>query len=381
MTLKSQDYQESLGRRLRIAREAAGFSTRDAAVRFTLAFGQKTSHVTIGNYERGLSKLSEEILRAFAQLYDRPINWICDNGAVLEGLRYRALKSVSVRDKKDFSHNAQLWLETYFHIEKILNRPLSSKFSPFKVSRDESGSQLAVRIRDVYKLFDHPLPSAIRLLEDFGIYVIQLSSNARIDGFAGLLGDARVVVLNANLPNDRIRLNALHELAHHLYKDCISGPALSYEEVEKRAFEFASYLLIPDSELKRAFAIKSMVRLVQYKERFGVSLAAMIYRAHKKNLISRTLYQRLWKDFARLGYRKNEPGNVIADRPVRMETLIDAAVRQNYTTYGEIASIAGTQETSIRKRVEGTFGGVFEEDVSRKNRSNLKFKSNKHSFN
>ena len=375
MALKSTEHLESIGQRLRIAREAVALSTREVAARLTLSFKQ-TSHVTVGNYERGVSRPSEEILQAFAQLYNRPINWICGKGAILEGLRYRALKSVSVRDRKDFAHNAQLWLETYLYVEGILSRKLLSKHPQFVVSRDESGSQLAKRIRKDYGLGDYPLPSTIRLLEDFGIYIIQLSTAARIDGFAGLLGGLRVVALNANLPNDRIRLNALHELAHHLYEDCVEGPALSHEEVEKRAFEFASHLLIPDGELKEAFAIKSMVRLVQYKERFGVSLAAMIYRAHKNNFISHSLYQRLWRDFTRLGYRKNEPGHVIADRPVRMETLIDAAVQQKYISYADIASVAGTQELSIKRRVEGTFGDLVEEDVSIRNRNNLKFKSN-----
>ncbi|MBW8017988.1 MAG: ImmA/IrrE family metallo-endopeptidase [Planctomycetes bacterium] len=375
MTSETTEHLESVGQRLRIAREAIGLSTREAAARLTLSF-KRTSHVTVGNYERGTSRLPEDALHAFAQLYNRPVHWFCVKRGILEGLRYRALKSVSVRDKKDFSHHAQLWLETYLHVEGILGRNLSPKYPNFEVSHDESGAQLAKNIRELYKLRHFPIPSTIRLLEDFRIYVIQQSSNARIDGFAGLLGGVRVVVLNTNLSNDRIRLNALHELAHHLYEDCIAGPALSHEEVEKRAFEFASHLLIPDDEIEKAFAIKSMVRLVQYKERFGVSLAAMIYRAHQNSIITRALYQRLWKDFTRLGYRKNEPGHVIADRPVRMETLIDSAVQQKRISYAEIASVTGVQESSIRRRIEETFGKIIEEDNSLINRNNIKLKSN-----
>ncbi len=79
----------------------------------------------------------------------------------------------------------------------------------------------------------------------------------------------------------------MHELAHFLYDD---GPSLPPDEVETRAFEFASHMLFPESQLRKAFQLKSMVHLVEYKERFGISLAAMIFRARKSKMISKQLY-------------------------------------------------------------------------------------------
>jgi Zn-dependent peptidase ImmA (M78 family) len=99
-----------------------------------------------------------------------------------------------------------------------------------------------------------------------------------------------------------------------------------------------------------------MVQLVQYKERFGISLAAMIYRARKSNILSQRLYQRLWRDFARLGYRDQEPGNVAADRPLRMEALIDASVSAGRTSYNDIARIAGIDAAVLKERVLSAMG-------------------------
>ena len=366
MAQKFGGHLEGIGQRLRIAREATGLTTRVVAGRISLTV-KPISHVTIGNYERGTTKTPEDILEALAQLYERSVAWFRDNGVALQGLRYRALKSVTVRNQKEFAYQSQLWLETYLYTQNILGRNLSSHHTNFSIDRNDSGRSLAETIRGLYSLGDHPLPSTIRLLENFGIYTIQLSTEARIDAFAGWLGDVRVVVLNANLSNDRIRLNALHELAHHLYEDCINGPALNHEEIEKRAFEFASHMLIPEEQLKEAFALKSMVRLVQYKEQFGISLAAMVYRARQSGLISASRYQRLWRDFARLGYRKNEPGHVGPDRPVRMEALIDSAISQKLISYAEIASIAGTDELTVKRRVFETIGATLEEDVQMNN--------------
>jgi len=189
------------------------------------------------------------------------------------------------------------------------------------------------------------------LLEKFGVRVVQLHTDARVDAFAARFGGTRVVVLNSKLSADRMRLTSLHELAHHLYEDCLIGESLSHDEIEKRAFEFASHMLLPETQLERAMRLKSMVQLVQYKERFGISLAAMIYRARKSDLIPPNLYKRLWRDFGRLGFRKNEPGHVAADRPLRMEALLDAAVSDGKITFATVAQLAGTDESIVKERV------------------------------
>jgi Zn-dependent peptidase ImmA (M78 family) len=175
-------------------------------------------------------------------------------------------------------------------------------------------------------------------------------SDARIDAFVGCFDSSKAVVLNSKLSNDRIRLDAMHELAHFLYDD---GPSLPPAEVEIRAFEFASHMLLPESQLQEAFKWKSMVRLLEYKQRFGISLAAMIFRARKSKIISQRLYQRIWSEFSKLGYRKNEPGRVAYDRPIRMEALIDGAVNNGRTSYEELAKITRKEPIEIERKVMG----------------------------
>ena len=358
-------HKDTMGSRLCFAREAAGLSTRDVE-RQLRSEGKGISHTTIGNYERCVTQPSEEVLKALAAVYQRELEWIRGTGLVLKGVRYRALKSTSVRESNDFKHSAQDWLDTYLYVEKVLDRPLRNKHTNFTINRNISGRRLAEKIRKLYQLGNHALASAIRILEDFGIYVIQIPAHKGIDACAGLIGNSRVVVLNESLSNDRIRLTALHELAHHLYEDCTTGPRLLIEDIESRAFEFASHMLLPEKQLKEALNLKSMIRLVQYKERYGISLAAMIYRARKGNLISESLYKRVWRDFSRLGYRKNEPGHVAADRPLRMESLIDAAVRdKKKMTFAEVAQIAREEEKIVEKRVLGAIGGISFESETR----------------
>ena len=165
-----------------------------------------------------------------------------------------------------------------------------------------------------------PISSIVEVLERFGIRVLEVATDLKIDGLAAKYDAEYVVALNRSVSNDRTRFNAAHELGHILYGDCETDEAAS-KETEQRAFEFASFLLLPNNQLKRAFEGQSMVRLVQYKERFGISLAAMVYRAEKLGFIPKATAKKLWLEFSRRGWRTNEPGEVRPDRATRFEQL------------------------------------------------------------
>ncbi len=346
-----------IGERLRIAREGLGLSTRGAA-ELLASKGISVSHGTLANYERGLTHPPEEVFVSLARIYNRSVEWLRGTGHVLEGIRYRALKAVTVRDKTLYSNEAAAWLDLYLYLESLLGQSLVASRRVLRVDRSITGELLAAEVRRLYNLRNHPVPSVIRLLEDFGVRVAQVHTDVRIDAFAARFGGTCVVVLNAGLSADRMRLTSLHELAHHLYADCLSGASLSHDEIEKRAFEFASHVLIPSSVLKEAFGHKSMVRLVEYKELYGISLAAMVYRGRRERLITQRQYEKIWQQFSKLGFRKDEPGDVAPDRPIRLEALMDCAVANRKTSFAEIARRLGTDENAVRQRVVAAMGGT-----------------------
>lgn len=355
-----------------MARQTTGLSTRVIARRLSEQ-GLPISHATVHNYEAGNTLPSMEVVRALARIYSRSVDWFFAAGPTLRGIRYRCLKSVTVGAKKQYEGEALAWLTVYRHVEGLLER--QRKARRITIQSTDSGRAVAEKIRRKLGFEDYPIPSISRLLEEFGIHVIQVATTERIDGFAAWLDDSPAVVLNSNLPNDRIHLNAAHELAHHLFSDCRGSADLSPDDIEKRAFECASHLLIPESALERAFELKSMVRLIQYKERYGISLAAMIYRARESRILDRKLYEWLWRQFSRLGWRKHEPGKVAPDRPVRMEALIDAAVNTKKVTYADIACLAGVDERAVRQRVLQAVGGMVQDEEEESDGSSYSFEA------
>ena len=298
-----------------------------------------------------------DVLAALAQLYERPLNWFLEQGKTLTGIRYRNLKSrVRITDLHRFEADVQRWTDAYVALESRLGQPLAPSVFDFTLKNDSPSDDLSREVRRLLRLSDdEPIPSVVDVLEQFGVRVLENATDLRIDGLAARYGDEHIVVLNPSVSNDRSRMNAAHELAHILMGDCDSDESES-KAAEQSAFDFASHFLLQNSQLKRAFEGQSMVRLVQFKERFGISLAAMVYRAEKLGFITKPTAKMLWIEFARRGWKTKEPGCVRPDRATRFEQLIDHAVLSNRLSLKEVADISGVRPEAIRERLNYAMG-------------------------
>lgn len=335
--------------KLREARERLGVTTRVLSSRMHLEFGLSISHVAISKMERGLLGASEGYLNALVGLTSLSADWFQKSDQPMVGIRYRALATQSVSAKSCFEAAARPWVRLFLEVFRISGEQDDAKFR-VRAAADETAKALANRLRSIYGFGEYPIPSLARVLENSGTRVIQLTAERGIDAFSAFVGDQPVVVVNSELPADRMRLTLAHELAHVLYGDLNDNKSES-ARIESRAFEFASCFLVPDEPLREAFKGQSMVKLLQYKERYGVSLAAMIYRGKRLGLLSDSVYRKLWRQFTQLGWRKQEPGKVAPDRPLRMEALLDQVVQQRKSTYKELAHLAGLPEPEIRSRI------------------------------
>ena len=224
--------------------------------------------------------------------------------------------------------------------------------------------ELAATVREKSKLReDDPVLSVVAAMEAFGIRVLELTTDVAIDGLAAVFGREFAVVLNPKASNDRCRMNAAHELAHVLYGDC-TETGKTTKAMDEKAFEFACALLIPHSQLVAAFSARSAVRLVEAKERFGISMAAMIYRAEKLAIIDARTAKRLWIQFAKRGWRANEPGVVRADRATRFERMLEEAIATKQIKWSEVSAISGFSRNELNLRMQIAMGIIAEDSDS-----------------
>ncbi len=352
--MNNQMSYTELGFKLKQAREATGMSTRVAVT--LLPKNLIVSHVTLTNYESGKHQAPLDILAALANLYQRPINWFLENSPTLTGIHYRNKKSkIGVHELAQFEAIAQQWLYAYRRLDEELSS-MQSKYK-FDISANGKGADVAMAIRKHLGLNEsEPITSVIEVMEKAGIRVMGLPTELNIDAMAARFGEEDVVVLNTNVPNDRSRMNAAHELGHVLFRDYADSTSSNYKLLESRAFEFASYFLLTKRMLNDAFEGLSMVRLVQFKERYGISLAAMIYRAQVEGILSEDYAKWLWIEFSKRGWRKEEPGHVKKDRATRFEQILESAIHKKSLTWQQAAKITGIREDQLRQRVSQAIG-------------------------
>jgi len=301
-----------------------------------------------------------EILTALAAVYERPLNWFLSDSLTLSNIRYRNRKSrVRQGDLARYEANGIKWLQAYRSLECTLNTPLTGDLNGFRFEHGETGPAAAKRLRKRLKLgLEDKVTSVADILERLGVRAIELPTNVAIDGFAATAAGEYIVALNSTVSSDRARLNAAHEVAHALAGDCDTADIDNTGQNEERAFDFASHLLLTEEMLVLAFKERSMVRLVQFKERFGISVAAMIYRARKSGLLEEPIAKRIWMEISRRGWKQNEPGYVAEDRAVRFERLLDAALLDGRITIETAAEVIGVRVDELRERHEWALGLV-----------------------
>ncbi len=348
-----------MGERLRSARIAAGLSTRVLADR--LAERVRLSHATLANYERGDTQPGMDVVSAIATELDRPLQWFLQSGMALQNVRYRQRKSLVTQTAcVQFEFAAQTWLDAYLFVEQSLGEPLS-KVRKFKLE-DIEGRTPEQKAKSVRKMLglseDDPVYSMPKTLEAFGIRIIEVPTTDAIDGLAAMYGKERVTVLARGLEGDRSRLNAAHEFGHVIAGDIETETEDS--EADKRAFEFGAHLLMPSAVLKQAIERQSMVHLVDMKKHYGVSLAAMIYRAEKLGYLSKRETKAIWVEFAKRGWRQREPGRTAPDRALRFEVLFEQAVSFKKLTLEDVSKHSGISVQELKRRLSEPVGFVDE---------------------
>lgn len=178
---------------------------------------------------------------------------------------------------------------------------------------------------------DTPILNMSRVLENAGVPVVKtLASTEKVDAFSRR-GPTPVVVLNTfkQSPSHWI-FDMAHELGHFVRHE---GMVTGSVETEADADAFASAFLMPASGFSREFNAKpfSWDHMFHLKERWNVSVAAIIRRGYTLGLIDATEYRRAWKYLSVRQWRKHEPLEPTAQEP----ELIRESLHTLFSELGE----------------------------------------------
>jgi Zn-dependent peptidase ImmA (M78 family) len=177
-------------------------------------------------------------------------------------------------------------------------------------------------LRREWGLAPGAVPQLVRLIEDAGglVLVRELGSRELDAVTQWIERDPPLFLTNAHPPADRFRFSLAHELGHVIMH---SEPGVTAVQ-ERQADEFASEFLLPADairvELKQGRL--ELPRLLELKHRWGVSMAALLRRASTLGVISDWQYRNLMVEMSALGYRTQEPSDLVRENPQFVPTLV-----------------------------------------------------------
>lgn len=349
-----------IGKRLRLARAAAGVSLRDLVAKID----NRVTAQAIGKYERDESMPSSGVLIALAKGLGVSVGYLLgDEKLIVEGVEFRKKASTSRREEAQVEAKLLHHLERYLKLEELLG--LASvewdkpREAPYPARSLEDAEHAAATLRTAWGLGLDPIPNLAELLEERGIKVCSLDA----DDIGGLTARVTapgkpgipVIVVNRLSWGERKRFTLAHELGHMVLDP---HPDVN---AEKAANRFAGAFLMPAEALWREVGKHrtsiSLGELVQIKGLFGASLQAIAYRCRDLGIFGDGVFRRLFMLFNERGWRSypyEEPGAIKPglEEPKRMARLCYRALAEDAISEAMAAEILDTSVRDLRQRME-----------------------------
>jgi Zn-dependent peptidase ImmA (M78 family)/DNA-binding XRE family transcriptional regulator len=320
--------------RLELARKYRGFTKAELAEEIGV------SAAAVSQYELGYAKPSAAVVAKLSLSLSFPLQWFSQGRPVVRvdtaGAHFRSLRTTSQREREHAFAQAEFTWEIAQALERRVRLPVLH-LRPTKQPADAEDpviEQFAGQVRKAWDLGRGPIPNMVRLLESRGIIVTRLSADTRrVDAFSYPFPTRPVIVLADDKANKaRSRFDAAHELGHLLmHSDAEPGNRV----LEQQAHTFAAAFLMPGEDMASELPSKlDWPTFLRLKQTWGVSIAALLYRARTLGIISEPTYRRAITYMSKRNWRSEEPGDLgPAEQPTLMRKALGLLASRNYTFY------------------------------------------------
>ncbi len=338
------------GNRLKSARKMAGLSMEDLAKKV----GNIITRQSISKYEKGMMNPSSDVLICLSSALEiMPEYFFRKNTIELTGMQFRKRANLPAKTIESLKQRTIDFLERYIELESVLG--VQEKFSnpliDFNINSIQDVEKAALKLRYAWELGLAPLSNILELLEENGIRIHEVQNIDDFDGLSARVGDFHVIVINKTLSTDRIRFTAAHELAHILCEF-----PKKYQK-EKLCHAFAGAFLLPKAILERELMKKreqiTLWELKEIKQIYGISIQAIVKRAHMLGIVSDFFYRNFQVMLNRKGWKKKEPIDYEGrEEAIRFKQLLHYGVSEEIITLSRGAELANMSIIELRKEVK-----------------------------
>lgn len=339
-----------IGARLSQARRARSITAADLGDMINV------SSQSISKYENGHQTPRREVVDRFVsvlrfptQFFFRPIDETDQKPVFFRSkLTAQPIALDRAKVRLEWAKDVVDYLGEFFDFPE-LNIPCTglNQTDPLDITLDDI-EELASSVRSIWGIASGPMTNCLEHIEESGILVSRIHVRAeKVDAFSqwsDKLGIPFMLLSRDKASAVRQRFDALHELCHILIHRDVTAAQLNnrvtYKLLEKQADTFASCMLLPETDFLDELYSPTLDGMLSMKERWGVSVAAMIMRCKSLDLLDDASAKRMWMNYTRRGWRKGEPfdGKTEKETPYLIkrsfEMLIDAGVK----TQDDIAS-------------------------------------------
>lgn len=276
---------------------------------------------SISRWESGSQSPEPEALETLARALNLPVSFFLrphpEHGASPMFFRSMASTTQALRRRTcgrlHWAEEIALALQEWLDLPVVDVPQLDA--ADYREIGDADIERMATECRERWKLGNGPVADMLLMLENAGVCVVKEEvGSAAMDGLSHWSeADRRPYVLIAADKDTcvRSRLDAAHELGHLVLhrrmRDKTLADAAAFKEVERQAFLFAGAFLLPAESFAAEVWSPSLNGFLPLKERWKVSLGAMIKRCRTLGIIGDEYEQRLWKHYGARGWRKAEP--------------------------------------------------------------------------
>lgn len=294
------------GTRLTVARRLRGMSKAE------LARALSVTPTAVAQYEKG-TKPTQAALAQLCLVLGMPRDFFGAGNPLMllpaSGAHFRSLRATTAKAREQVLAYGELSLQLVELVSEYVDLP-RVELPPLQVPEGITTDVIvgaAATLREAWGVGSGPIPSVVQLLEAHGVIVLRLpeGTDPRVDALSTSAGERPLVFLSPRKEDKaRSRFDAAHELGHLLlHPDTEPGSKI----VEQEANMFAAELLMPREEISQQLPRRiDWPAFHALKKHWGVSLRALVYRAHQLGRLTDASYRRANQQLSMWGLP--EPG-------------------------------------------------------------------------
>jgi Zn-dependent peptidase ImmA (M78 family)/DNA-binding XRE family transcriptional regulator len=347
-----------IAQKLKALREKYGYSLQELADLIGV------SRQSIHKFENDIVNPSSETLLKLSEIFAVPYGYFFSSEVqlTLENIRFRDKHAIPHRDHVEAHIKTEVlkYVIRLKELETLLNmaKPFENPLDGFQVVSSKDIEKAARMIRRKWKLGNDPIIDVTEMLEENGVVVVEVEEDEGFSGLSAMIDESiPIIVLNRNVKVvERKRFTAIHELGHIVLE---FADDVSDKQVEELCHHFAGAVLLVDEslmeEIGRNRTSISLIEFRRIKERYGISIQAIIFRAKNAGVINTGTFfawNNVYEEWRATAVEGDFGSFKSKERPARLDNLLMQGLKEKKIPWSKAAELSQTKIDILRKQLE-----------------------------